>query len=266
MARNDWSVLSGVLAPATVRHGVTGATTPPAGGGTYTYGFASQLVSGGTYPSGAVALHCAKAGFAPVAFTTQPQPGDPIGGASVRGWLKRGASAAATEYSPFLFLAAQGTSTADYAYMLGLENASPSRLVLRKGRLLDGIPAATASNSLRRSVAAYDQDEWLRVRLDMIVQRKVANLLGVVEPADTLLKAYLWDTVGSVWSLIDFNDTLGDFFLDDLLGAATYPLGLPSPSNLPFSSGYAGFGFQVSAPGRRAYFDGLEVFRQTYQP
>ncbi len=238
MSSADWSILTDSLDAATVSRGVTSGIARPSGGGDFVYGFNSLVLA-----SGAVALACALSGFAP---TTK--------GGSVRGAVQRGLSAGVTNHSPFLFIGLQGTSVNDSGYLLGLSNEEPSRIVLCKGALVNGLPAAAPGSQgvLRRSTATYASGTWLHLRLDMIT-----NPSG-----DVILTAFAsdlgansvtipsWQRIGgfvdSVNSAYDFND--------DSLGVNS---GSP-----PYTAGRMGFGHAVQDLGRRGFIDHVECFSQ----
>lgn len=234
MAQADLTVMTSSLDIAVVDRGVTAGPTPPNGGGTFVYGFNSLQVPG----SGAVALFANQVNFAPMAS-----------GGSVRAAIRRGASGGATGWTPFIFIGAQGPSINDVGYMLGLQDDDPSHIVLRKGVLSEGIPAGTpdptSNGILLRSTDAIELDEWLHLRLDMVVNGS----------GDVVLAVYQSDldeelVTSPVWAAINGMDA----FVDDALGVNT--------GSAPYTSGRAGFGMQVADVTRRAYFDQLEVFRQ----
>ncbi len=233
MGQSDWDFMTDGLDQATVDRGVTGGIARPNGGGDFLFGFNSLVAP--TNPGNSVALHVLGANFNPLAT-----------GGSVRGAVKRGPGAGKTGFSPFLFILAQANSVNADAYMLGLENADPSRIVLKKGAINAGIPAADSSNSLRISTESYDWDVWHHLRLDAVV-----NLTG-----DVVLKMFRSDLDTETVDVPDWQAIAGmDDFIDDALGI--------NSGSAPLLSGRVGFGFHVSEITRRGYFDQLEVFRQT---
>jgi len=231
----------------------SGVARPPGSSGSFVFGFNSLGTA-----TGAVALGCALDKFAPV------QPPDSQGGGSIRGCVKRGVGGGRTGFSPFLFIGAQANNINAKAYLLGLEDANPSRIVLAKGQLLNGVPDVSnpaSTKILRYSKEGYDWDIWHHLRLDMVVNVNGSN-------SDVILRAYR-SPIGEgqvgcenpQWAAVDFNDDLNDLhgagaFIDDALcvnGDGTPPLAV----------GYLGFGFKSSDVARRAYFDYLEVMRQS---
>src|SRR5262245_24286489 len=116
MASTDWTFLNDGLDTASVDRGVTAGIPRPPGRGTFLFGFNSLGVA-----KGAVALFANQASFAPMTR-----------GGSLRGCLQRGPGGGPTGFSPFLFLCGQGTSVNDQAYLLGLSDDDPHRIVLRK--------------------------------------------------------------------------------------------------------------------------------------
>lgn len=117
MAEADWTYLNDGLDIATVDRGVTAGITRPPGGG-FLYAFNSLAAV-----NGAVALFANLASFAPRAK-----------GGAIRGVLQRGPGGGPTGFSPFLFLCRQGNSVNDRAYLLGLSDDDPHRIVLARGR------------------------------------------------------------------------------------------------------------------------------------
>jgi len=232
MASTDWTIADDSLGSGSVKRGVSAGFTPPPGGGSFVYGFASKDTS-----IGAVALFVNLGSFAPMAK-----------GGKVTGAMKRAPGGGPTGFSPFLFIGLQGTSVDDEGYMLGLCDEDPSRIVLRKGALSGGLPAVAPGGSgvLRRSTASFAQDVWKHLRLDMI-----SEVSG-----DTRLQVFVNDLdahnlgTAPTWTAIPGMDE----FVDDALGV--------NSGSAPFSSGRIGFGFRTSDVTRNAYFDHIETFRQ----
>lgn len=237
MGEANWTVLGSSVSIGNVRRGVTAGSTKPNGGGTYVYGFNSVAAVAGT-----VGLYTNQANFIPTAE-----------GGSIRAAVMRGPSASPTGFSPFLFIGGQGTSISDNAYMLGLSDASPSTLVLRKGALSEGIVDGELGDDgiLAKSTDTFDEGTWYHFRFDMIV-----NPSG-----DVVLRVYQNDlganaVTAPVWALVDGLDAEDEnaAFIDDALGV--------NSGSLPYSSGYMGYGFQVDGLSRRSYFDHVECLRQ----
>lgn len=238
MAQADWTVLTDSLDVATVDRGVTAGIARPNGGGTHVYGFNSRAVA-----AGASGLFCALSGFAP---TTK--------GGSVRGAVQRGVSAGQLNHSPALFIGLQGPSVNDLGYLLGLSDEEPSRIVLVKGRLVDGVPAAVPGSLgvLRRSNATFAAGTWVHLRLDMITNPSgdVVLTAWASDLAAHTVAAPLWTRIGGfadpVNGAYDFND--------DALGV--------NSGSSPYTAGRMGFGFASRDVGRRGFFDHLECLKQ----
>lgn len=230
MANSDWDFMQHGLEAANVLRGVTGGLSTPPGGGQFLYGFNSK-----TAVRGAVALYAKQDEFAPMAK-----------GGSIAACIKRGEGPGATGFSPFLFLGCQGKSVNDTAYLLGLSDEEPSRIVLRKGALAMGIPSSDGPGVILKSSESFLQGTWLHLRLDMMVN----------ENGDVVLRAYRNDLeahpIGTPpnWQLIPGMTIFDDDMLEVNSGSA------------PLLSGYAGFGFATQAIARRGYFDHFEVERQ----
>lgn len=244
MGEADWTALNDGLDAATLLRGVTAGETPPNGGGTYVYGFRSASTA-----SGAAGFFTNQTDFDPI---TTPASG---GGGSIRGCIKRGLSTVGTGFTPLFFIGLQsgvGTSVLDEGYIIGLENTAPHRVVVRKGRIVDGVPAATSENSLMRSLKTKALDEWWHLRLDMVVNPSGDVVLSVFEnDLDT------YACTSPTWVELEMEGNTGgadNEFIDDALGAAS--------GSTPFVSGYVGFAMEVSDQAKRAYFDQVVVARQ----
>jgi hypothetical protein len=230
MAEIDWSYLNGGLDIAAVDRGVTAGIARPAGGGNFVFGFNSLVAA-----EGAVALFANLANFAPMAK-----------GASVRGCLQRGASGGPTGFSPFLFVCGQGTSVNDSAYLLGLSDDDPHRIVLRKGAVASGLPDADGPGVLLKSAESFVLGTWLHLRLDVIVNTNGDVVLKVLQNDLDLHPLGTPPSWEAVEGMVEF--------IDDQLGI--------NSGSQPLTSGRGGFGFSVKDVTRRAYFDHLELFRQ----
>jgi len=226
----DWSYLNDGLDVATVDRGVTAGIARAPGGGNFLFAFNSLAAV-----SGSVALFANLANFAPM----------PKGG-SIRGVLQRGPGGGPTGFSPFLFLCCQGNSVRDGAYLLGLSDDDPHRIVLRKGAVTVGLPAADGPGALLKSAASFAQATWLHLRFDVIVN---AN-------GDVVLKVFQNDvTMHSLGTPPDWQPVSGMVeFIDDHLGI--------NSGSQPLTSGRGGFGFSVKDVTRRTYFDHIELSRQ----
>jgi hypothetical protein len=230
MGSTDWTYLNDGLDIATVDRGPTAGITAPPGGGSFVFAFNSLDAA-----TGAVALFANQPDFAPMAL-----------GGSIRGCLQRGPGGGPTGFSPFLFLCGQGTSVNDQAYLLGLSDEDPHRVVLRKGSLVAGVPSADGPGVLLASGASFAQSTWLHLRLDVIVNTNGDVVLKVLQndlDAHPLGSPPDWQPVPGMVELIDDH------------------LGINSGSQ-PLTSGRGGFGFAVQDVTRRGFFDHLELLRQ----
>ncbi len=232
MASADWTVAGSSLGSGVVRKGVTAGVTPPPGGGSFIYGFNSVDLT-----PGAVALFANQVNYAPMAK-----------GGRVTGAMKRGVSGGPEGFAPFIFIGLGGTDVSDVGYMLGLSDADPSHIVLRKGSLVGGLPdvAPLGSGVLRRSTEEVAIDVWCHLRLDMVVNLNGDVRLQVFKNdlnAHNIGTAPTWTAIAGMAE-----------FVDDALGV--------NSGSVPYTSGRCGFGFQSSDVTRRAYFDQIEVLRQ----
>ncbi len=230
MAEADWTYLNDGLDIATVDRGVTAGIARPPGGGSFLFAFNSLAAV-----QGAVGLFCNLVDFAPMAK-----------GASIRGCVQRGPGGGPTGFSPFMFLACQGNSVSDTAYLLGLSDDDPHRIVLRKGAVAVGIPDSEGPNVLLASGESFSQGTWLHLRLDVIVN----------DNGDVVLKV-LRNDLGAhpLGSPPDWQPVPGMVeFIDDHLGI--------NSGSQPLTSGRGGFGMAVADVTRRGFFDHLELLRQ----
>ena len=230
MAEADWTYLNDGLDIATVDRGVTAGIARPPGGGSFLFAFNSLAAV-----QGAVGLFCNLVDFAPMAK-----------GASIRGCVQRGPGGGPTGFSPFLYLACQGNSVNDTAYLLGLSDDDPHRIVLRKGAVAVGIPDSEGPNVLLASGESFAQATWLHLRLDVIVN----------DNGDVVLKV-LRNDLGAhpLGAPPDWQPVPGMVeFIDDHLGI--------NSGSQPLTSGRGGFGMTVADVTRRGYFDHLELLRQ----
>ncbi len=179
----------------------------------------------------------------------------PTGG-SVRGAIQRGQSAATTDFASFFFIGLTGTSVDDDAYILGLSDDDPSRIVLRKGKLSEGIPDFTVSTNgiLRQSEATVATAEYVHLRLDMVHNDTGDVILQVFQndlSANPINDPPSWT---AITGMTDFTD--------DALGVNSTEAGVRSDIIQPFVGGYAGFGFYSKNIQRRGWFDHIEIYRQ----
>lgn len=215
---------------AAVARGVTAGFVPPPGGGRFVFGFHSLSTT-----RGAVGLFVNQIDFAPMAK-----------GGSVRACLQRAPSGSPTGFAPYLFLCAQGASVNDSAYMLGLADEDPHRVVLRKGALAGGIGVSDGPGVLLRSNESFREGSWTHLRLDAIAQDSGDVVLNVYRndlAHQPLGVAPLWEPIPGMPS-----------FVDDTLGIRT--------GSAPLRSGRGGFGFASRDVTRRAFVDHVEILRQ----
>lgn len=247
MARTDWAIMAGSAdgtgwEGVTILRNATFGLTPPPGGGAACFGFnAIQRVDA------AVGIIPTVTGFAPIES-----------GGQITGCIQRGLSGGASGFSGAFFLCATGSSISDTGYLLGIEDATPGRIVLAKGTIGVGIPASGAGTKiLRTSAERISQGEWVHLRLDAIVQ----------DSGDVVLRAYKNDLIAHpldnpaawVWEPIVFSDGwVGRFsngyFIDDVTGV--------NSGSSPLTSGYPGFVFKTTEAGRRYYFDYISLAKQ----
>jgi len=241
MAEADWTQLSGGIGSGSLLQGVTAGVPAPNGGGSFIYGFASLDTT-----TGAAGLFVNATNFAP---NTGGVSG--LGGGSVTAAVQRGVGGGNTGFSPWIFVCGQTTTVGGKAYLLGLADSDPSRIVLVKGILSAGIPGTPVATPpingvLAASNETYPVGTWLHIRLDAVVN---AN-------GDVVLNCFQNDLTANPvtapgWSLIPGISE----FIDDALQVNT--------GSAPLVQGYLGFGFNTSNVTRRGYFDQLTVVRQT---
>jgi hypothetical protein len=231
MAQADFSPLPDNLSAAEVLTGVTSGETPPPGGGSFVFGWNSIVAA-----AGAIGFYTAQANFAPMAK-----------GCSVSAALKRGVSGGPTGFAPFIFAGLQTNSVAAEGYILGLADEDPHAIALVKGSLLNGVPglAPPQSGVLAVGSETFLNNTWLHVRLDMIV-----NTNG-----DVILQMFRNDlTLHAVTAPVWIPLPGANEFVDDALGV--------NSGSVPFTSGYAGFGYVTQNITRRAFLDQFTCARQ----
>jgi hypothetical protein len=243
MSSQDWLDMNNNLELGTVARGASIGFTAPSGGEPSVY--AMHCLDGTAI--GAVALHCNISNYSPL-----------LSGGRVEMCIKRRAGASNTGFSPFIYIGCVGDDVNDFAYVLGLEDADPYRIVLRKGSLTAGIPAASEGQYFRRSSSQYQisQDLWHHIRLDMIVQ----------PTGDVSLACYENDLsvnncTSPIWQEINGMPV----FVDDVAGInSSEAMNLADGQEIPLSGGYVGFGcnFQEQV-STRALFDHFHTRRQT---
>lgn len=232
MAETDFGLFGD--AAGDIARGVTAGFTPPNGGGSFVFGFNSRVAG-----SKAVGLFYNAAKFAPLRDDS-----DNATGGSVRGCLKRGRSVNPLGFSTGLFVNLINTTTLDKGYILGLSDNDPHAIVLAKMSLAAGLDP-TSTSILRASSETFLWDTWLHLRLDSIVNPN----------GDVVLKCLRNDLTqhpctAPVWEVIPGMTD----FIDDALGI--------SSGSDPLGGGYAGFYFQSTVVGERAFVDQFELHRQ----
>ena len=247
MGQADWHELDGVLTTASLARGVTAGIAPPPGAGSFVFGY-NSLVSDA---NGAHGMYVDLVGFTPTG--SDPPPSAPDGGCSMRGCIKRVASANTVGFSPMLFACLQGgpPSVNDDAYILGLSDADPYEIVLAKGPLSAGLAAAAENMTiLQRSAAQYaiSGNHWHHLRLDAIVEPN----------GDVLLRAFANDLALHPLGSTPTWEEIGGFtpggFIDDALQITS--------GSAPLWGGWLGWAFHVNnGLNRRGAFKALEAYR-----
>lgn len=236
MAEADWTELVNSLGTSSVSRGVTHGIARPPGGGNFLYGFNSRVNDQGVV--GLYATPTVGTNFAPM-----------LKGGRISAAIQRGVSSGAINFAPMLYLCLRDHQVEDLGYILGLSDEDPHHIVLRKGRLTEGVPdsAVGSDGILRKSVETHLAGEFLQLRLDAIVNLDGDTILSVKKNDLTAPGA---SVATPSWVAIPGMDD----FVDDALGI--------NSGSLPFGDGYAGFAFWTKDVSRRGYFDHLEVFKQ----
>lgn len=234
MAQGDWTEFDDDLDSSILKREPTGGLTPPPGGGTYVFAFNSLEQA-----EGAAGLYVDLANFNPIASAK---------GCQVTGALRKGPGSA-TGYSAFLVALARATSVNDNAYLIGFEGSDPARIKVYKGPIVNGIPSTDPESggvTLMASDESFDIDEWVHIRVDVIVQPS----------GDVLIKVFKNDLSSHNVDSPSWVPLAGcEEFVDDILGI--------NSGSLPYDGGYVGFGCEVNGVSKRAQFDYLTVTRQT---
>lgn len=234
MASTDFAPLNDGAAASTFARGVTTGQTPPNGGLLHTYVF-NSITSGVTAAAG---LRYTGVNFDPYANSGR-----------ITAAVKRLPSGGPTGFAPMLYVNLQGNSVNDTGYILGLQDASPSFIALRKGSLATGLadgPVSPLSNGiLRRSSQSFSPDTWVHLRLD-------AETTGT---GDVRLSVFMSDlavnpVTAPVWVPVPGMDV----FVDDIAQVNT--------GSAPLNGGRVGFAFWANDITRRAAFDHITIARQ----
>lgn len=246
MGQLDWKDLEGSLSISSLKRGVTAGIAGPNGGNGYVYGY-NSLTSDVV---GAHAKAVAIAEFAPTGTSLAA----PDGGGSASCAMKRVSSTVKTGMTPFLFICAQGAnpSVNDRAYMLGLLDSDPYKIVLAKGVMVGGIvessdDAATKILAVGSTQYTMADGLWHHLKLNAIVQPN----------GDVVLKVYESNlairTVDNPnWTPVPGFDS--DGFIDDVLEI--------NSGSSPLWGGHLGYGFAINnALNVRGAFDAFQAFR-----
>lgn len=239
MAAGDWTELTGGLSSSEIVSGATAGITPPSGGGSFVYGFNSLGAV-----SGSRGIYTNLVDFAPMAK-----------GGRITGAIQRGVSAGNTSFAPMLFIGLQGPDVSDEGYLLGLSDADPSHIILRKAAPLSGLAEGTVGlgGNLAIGTITKSVGVWYHLRLDMVVNDNGDVVLNAfANDLDTNpVTAPVWDPIPGMDVLVP---TTGRAFVDDSLGV--------NSGSVPFVTGRCGIAFQTSDASRRGIFDHLTVERQ----
>lgn len=241
MGAADWTVAANSLGTGDVLKGSSAGITPPPGGGSFAYGFNSISTN-----PGAVALFTNQLNFNPMAS-----------GGRISGALKRVPGGGSTGWSSFLFMGLQADDVDAVCYMVGLSDASPSKIILRKGVLSEGFPAETVdplnNGVLALSAGSIPDDTWIHLRMDVVLNTNGDVVLSVFQ--NNLNSNDVEDPVfNPVTGMDAITPGSGAAFIDDVLGVNT--------GSVPLVGGRAGFGFEVADSNRISFFDHIEIARQ----
>lgn len=237
MAQADWTELTSGIGSGSLVKGVSNGIARPPGGGSFIYGFSSLDTT-----IGAAGLFANAGSFAPMSL-----------GGSVRGAVQRGGGGGNVGFAPLLYVCASTNDVTGTAYILGLSDADPHRIVLVKGVVSAGVPATAVQTPpvngvLATSVQSFPIKTWLHLRLDAVVNQNGDVVLNCFHNDLTVPGASVtapnWIAIPGIAQ-----------FVDDVLRVNT--------GSAPLSGGYGGFAFATSNVTRRGFFDQLEVIRQT---
>ncbi len=238
MAETDFTELANSLSTAQLDRGATTGIDRPNGGGVFVFGFNSLAVV-----DGAAGLFTNQANFAPMAK-----------GGRIQGAVKRHPSASPTKFAPFLFIGLQGPDVSDLGYLLGLGDADPHHIILRKGAINEGLPETIGVDGvLAIGDEPFVNNTWLHLRLDMIVNTNGDVVLNVFRN-DLDVNPVTAPVFATVPGMDDLDPGSGRAFLDDALGI--------NSGSQPFEDGRAGFAMRVEDTARRGAFDQIEIARQ----
>ena len=240
MAQSDFTVLTASLSTTVCKRGPSTIFGAAPGGTPDTHIFST--VSDVTGAAGLFYSRVSEPDFNPV-----------VAGATVEGVLYRDSSTG-LGCSTFLFAGAQGTAITDSAYLIGLADADPAPIIIRKGPISQGIPDLTpdpaVNGVLMRTVETFSRATFVQVKMEVIVQANgdvilTGRLNDLTAPgADVDTPSYVVPSgfEGTISAVTGFVDDFGQI----------------STGTAPLVGGRAGFGFAADGLGRRGAID---VFR-----
>ncbi len=142
MALANFALVANGLPVTSVDSGVIHLEDAADGGGNFVFAFNTILASA----PGVQAYRSAVTGYAPL-----------TNGGTVRAALKRGLTAISAGFDHFIFIGLATDDVGDFAYCLGLEEAQPARILLRRGLLSEGVLSfGRMTSSLTETFALVD--------------------------------------------------------------------------------------------------------------
>ncbi len=248
MGQSDWSALTGdVLNSSQVAAGVVSFPNKPNGGGNFVYGWNSIAAV-----TGAQGIFANQADFIDMAY-----------GAVLTFCVMRGSGAYTTGFAPMGYIGVGanggGTTVDEFGYLLGLADSDPYQIVLRKGRLIDGLPntaptvgigAQPNGCNMRRGSVTFSPNTWHQLQLGVAVNAS-GEIIIAAQQNDLSAHA----CTSPVWEDIPGILPISDDELQVNTGSA--PL---IPYGTATSKG--GVAFWVSGISRRAYVDHITLRKQ----
>lgn len=236
MGSADFAELGGNLSTGSVARGVSAGVAPPNGGGTFAYVMNALVAT-----PGAVGVYAT-----PQSPNTNFNP--TLLGADVSCAVQKGIANGNNGYSAFLFALLQNNTTSDLGYLLGLSDATPGHIELRKGILSTGLPDEAPGGQnvvLARSTSTVNVGTWAHLRLEAVVN---AN-------GDVVLNCYQSDLTANLVTAPSWVAIPGiSQYIDDAAGI--------NSGSLPYKAGRCGFGGTFAGVSRRAYFDQFTFAKQ----
>lgn len=234
MAEADFSLAADSLDSTQIRRVASNGFTPPNGGGSSVHVMHSVVTN-----AGCSALYYNGVGF---------NPTDPNKGLRATMALKKLPSGGNSGFAPILFVMLEPDSVTDTCYMLGIGDAEPGHLVLRKGRLIDGLPDVTPGTNgvLRRSTEVVAKDTWIHLFIEAVVN---ADNDVVINVKKSLLATHA--VTSPSWVAIPGMDS----FVDDAAGI--------NSGSLPLTSGRGGWAMYSDQSTRRCAFDHFTLTAQS---